>query len=114
MAETLFTKIADGSVPADFVYRDQEIVAFRDVNPQAPHHILIVPRRIIPAIQDLTEADGPLIGRMVLVARKIAADLGFAADGYRLVFNCGKNGGQEVPHIHLHLLGGRRMTWPPG
>jgi len=114
MPETLFTKIANGEIPAEILYSDDEIVAFKDINPQAPHHVLIIPRRPIPTIADLTEADSSLIGRLVLVANKIAKELNIAENGYRLVFNCGDDGGQEVYHIHLHLLGGRKMTWPPG
>jgi len=114
MAETLFTKIASGEIPADIVYSDDEIVAFKDINPQAPHHILIIPRRPIPTLLDLEPSDAELVGRMVLVANKLARDLDIDGNGYRLVFNCKENGGQEVYHIHLHLLGGRRMRWPPG
>lgn len=114
MSETLFTKIANGDIPADILYSDDDIVAFKDINPQAPHHVLIIPRRPIPTVADLTDADSNLIGRIVLVANKIAKNLKIDKDGYRLVFNCGVDGGQEVYHIHLHLLGGRKMTWPPG
>jgi len=111
---TLFEKIAAGEIPADIVYSDDEIVAFRDINPQAPQHVLIIPRQPIPTILDLELGDAELVGRMVLVANKIARDVGVDAKGYRLVFNCKEDGGQEVYHIHLHLLGGRKMSWPPG
>jgi histidine triad (HIT) family protein len=111
---TLFEKIAAGEIPADIVYSDDEIVAFRDINPQAPHHVLIIPRRPIPTVLDLEASDAELVGRMVLVAGQIARDVGVDAGGYRLVFNCKEDGGQEVYHIHLHLLGGRKMSWPPG
>lgn len=111
---TLFEKIAAGEIPADIVYSDEEIVAFLDINPKAPTHVLIIPRRPIPTILDLEAGDAELVGRMVLVANKIARDVGVDAKGYRLVFNCKEDGGQEVYHIHLHLLGGRKMGWPPG
>ena len=114
MSETLFTKIANGDIPADILYSDDEIVAFKDINPQAPHHVLIIPRSPIPTVADLTADDANLIGRIVLVANQIARELGIDKNGYRLVFNCGDDGGQDVYHIHLHLLGGRKMTWPPG
>lgn len=114
MAETLFTKIAEGKIPADIVYSDEEIVGFRDINPQAPQHILIIPRRPVPTILDLEQSDAGLVGRMILIANKIAREQGLDKDGFRLVFNCGDFGGQEVYHIHLHLIGGRQMTWPPG
>ncbi len=114
MPKTLFQKIADGEIPADIVYSDDEIVAFKDINPQSPHHVLIIPRKPIPTILDLEEEEAGLAGRMILTANKIARDLGIDEDGYRLVFNCKQRGGQEVYHIHLHLLGGRQMKWPPG
>ncbi len=114
MSETIFGRIASGEVPADIVFSDDELVAFRDLNPQAPHHILIIPRRRIETVLDLQDDDAALVGRMVIAAGKIARELGFAERGFRLVFNCGEDGGQEVYHLHLHLLGGRRMNWPPG
>lgn len=114
MTDTIFSRIASGEIPADIVYSDEEIVAFRDINPQAPHHVLIIPRKPIPTVLDLQPEDAAMVGRMVIVAGKIAGDLGLAERGYRLVFNCKEDGGQEVNHIHLHLLGGRRMNWPPG
>jgi len=114
MSDDIFLKIIDREIPADIVYEDDEIVAFRDVNPQAPVHILIVPKRRIATINDLDADDAGLVGKLVLTAKQIAADERLAEDGYRLVFNCNENGGQSVFHIHLHLLGGRRMKWPPG
>ncbi len=115
MAEdTIFGKILRGEIPCKPVYSDDEYFAFRDIKPQAPDHILIIPRKPIPKISDATAADRNLIGGLVLKATEIARMLGIADDGYRLVINCGKHGGQEVYHLHLHLLGGRQMTWPPG
>jgi histidine triad (HIT) family protein len=115
MAEgkTLFQKIADGEVPAEMVYDDDRCIAFRDINPQAPTHILIVPRKVIPSIDDLSEGDTDLVGHLFLVAKKLAATENLV-DGYRTVVNCGPAAGQSVDHIHLHLLGGRTLSWPPG
>jgi histidine triad (HIT) family protein len=96
------------------VYDDPEIVAFRDIDPKAPTHVLLIPRKHIDSIEDLEQADGDLLGRMILAARGVAHAEGIAATGYRLVLNTGANGGQSVFHVHLHLLGGRRLTWPPG
>ncbi len=110
---TLFQKIADGDVPADVIYEDDSCFAFRDINPQAPTHVLIVPRQPIPSLDELTGGDEELVGHLILVAGKLAADEGLD-DGYRTVFNCGPAAGQSVDHIHLHLLGGRTMDWPPG
>lgn len=114
MSETIFSKIIKREIPADIVYEDGEVLAFRDVNPQAPTHILIIPKKPIPTLNDLDTADAPLVGKMVLTAKKLAAENGFAEDGYRLVFNCNTRGGQTVYHLHLHLLGGRSFKWPPG
>ncbi|NEZ03882.1 histidine triad nucleotide-binding protein [Wenzhouxiangella sp. XN201] len=114
MSDDLFLKIIEREIPADIVFENDEMLAFRDINPQAPVHILIIPKRRIATLNDLEGDDTELIGRLVLTARKLAADEGLAEDGYRLVFNCNENGGQSVYHIHLHLLGGRRMDWPPG
>ena len=114
MAEkTLFQKIADGEIPSDMVYEDEQCIAFRDIQPQAPVHILIVPRKPIPSLDDLTDDDKELVGHLFLCAKKIAADEGLHR-GYRTVFNCGEEGQQTVPHLHLHLLGGRVLRWPPG
>ena len=114
MSEDLFEKIVAREIPADIVRENDELLAFRDVNPQAPVHILIIPKRKIRTLNDLEDDDAELVGRMVLAAKKIAADEGIAEDGYRLNFNCNEGGGQSVWHIHLHLLGGRKMSWPPG
>lgn len=112
--DCLFCKIVAGDIPADIVYQDDDLLAFRDVSPQAPTHILIIPKQHIETTNDLDETTAPLIGQMYLVAKQIAKDEGLADDGYRLVMNCNRNGGQSVYHIHLHLLGGRQLTWPPG
>ena len=112
--ETLFTKIIAGTIPADKVYEDNEFCAFRDINPAAPCHVLIVPKKVIPKISDAQEEDAPLLGRLLLAANKVAEQLGIAQDGYRYVINCGENAGQEVMHLHLHILGGRQLSWPPG
>ena len=114
MGSTIFSKIIEGEIPCDKVYEDDRVLAFRDIKPQAPVHILIIPKIEIPTIDDLEEKDQELVGYLVLTAKKIARDEGLAEDGYRLVFNCKGHGGQEVYHIHLHLLGGRQMAWPPG
>ena len=106
---TIFAKIISGEVPADIVYRDDLVTAFRDINPAAPTHILIVPNKVIPTVNDLTEADEQTAGRLLLAAAKIAAQEGIAESGYRLIINCNNDGGQEVYHLHLHLLGGRRL-----
>lgn len=114
MNETIFDKIIRKEIPASIVYEDNEILAFKDINPQAPIHILLIPKKQIPTINDVELDDANLIGKLVFRAKQIASELGVADDGYRLVFNCNKNGGQEVYHIHLHLLAGRSMQWPPG
>ncbi|MEO1750298.1 histidine triad nucleotide-binding protein [Thiofaba sp. EF100] len=114
MAETIFSKIIRKEIPAQIVYEDDEVLAFRDINPQAPVHILIIPKKPIATLNDLQPEDAPLIGKLYLVAKRLASEMGFAEDGYRTVFNCNRHGGQEVYHLHLHLLAGRQMTWPPG
>ena len=106
---TIFSKIINGEVPADVVYRDELVTCFRDINPVAPTHVLIIPNREIATVNDFEDADEHLIGHMVLVARRIAREEGVAESGYRLIFNCNRDGGQEVMHVHLHLMGGRRM-----
>jgi len=106
---TLFEKIIAGEIPGDFVYKDEQVVAFRDINPVAPTHILIVPRKPIPTVNDISDEDAPLIGHMFLVARDLAKKEGIAEGGYRTIFNCNSDGGQEVYHIHLHLVGGRKL-----
>lgn len=110
----LFCKIASGELPSNIVYQDDQLVAFRDIAPQAPCHILIIPKRHIATLNDLQADDAELLGNMVLRARAIAAEEGLAENGYRLAMNCNSDGGQTVFHIHLHLLGGRQMQWPPG
>jgi len=112
--DCLFCKIAKGEIPAKEVYQDDEIFAFEDINPQAPVHILIIPKQHIEKITDLEPEHAELIGKLSLVAKKIAQDKGIDKNGFRLVFNCEKDAGQVVFHIHMHLLGGRKFTWPPG
>jgi histidine triad (HIT) family protein len=111
---TLFEKIAHRQIPADILYEENDFLAFRDVNPQAPVHILIIPKRCIPRIADAGAADADLIGRMLIASRKIAQLAGVAESGYRLVINNGPDAGEAVPHLHIHLLGQRRFAWPPG
>ncbi len=106
---TIFAKIVSRELPATIVYQDELVTAFRDINPQAPQHILIVSNKIIPTVNDLEEEDERTAGRMLLVAKKLAADLGIAENGYRLIINCNAHGGQEVFHLHMHLLGGRPL-----
>ena len=107
--DTIFSKIVKGEIPSDFLYQDDLVTAFRDVNPQAPTHVLIVSNRVIPTVADVTPQDEQTLGRMFIAAAKIAEDEGVAADGYRLIVNCREHGGQEVFHLHMHLLGGRRL-----
>lgn len=114
MANSIFTKIIKREIPADIVFENEEIIAIKDINPQAPVHILIIPKKEIPTINDLTLDDLPLIGKLVDAARQIAKEKGIEQDGYRLVFNVNEGAGQTVFHIHLHLIGGRKMNWPPG
>jgi histidine triad (HIT) family protein len=110
MAErTLFTRIIDGEIPADFVHRDDEIVAIRDINPAAPTHVLVIPRRPIPSLAEMEEEDVELVGKLLLVVRQIAEEEGLE-DGYRVVINTGEEGGQTVPHLHVHLLGGKAFS----
>jgi histidine triad (HIT) family protein len=109
MSETIFSKIINRELPADIVYEDDEILAFRDINPQAPVHVLIVPKLEISTVNDIQADQAELIGRMVITAQKIAQDEGIAEDGYRLVINCNKHGCQVVFHIHLHLIGGQQL-----
>jgi len=111
--KTLFQKIMDREEPGDILYEDDRCVALRDINPQAPTHVLIVPRKPIPTLDALTEDDEALVGHLFLIAQRVAAEEGLA-DGYRTVFNNGPDARQTVDHIHLHLIGGREMSWPPG
>ena len=113
MTDNIFLKIIEKKIPANIVYEDDRCLAFRDIHPQAPVHVLIVPRQVIVTHADITEAEVDLLGHIHLVAAKLADQLGIA-DGYRLVINCKERAGQTVPHLHFHLLGGRAMTWPPG
>ncbi len=113
-ADCLFCKIVAGDVPSTRVHEDDLVIAFRDIAPRAPTHILVIPRTHIGSAADLTEADGPLLGRLFAVAAQIARDEGIADGGYRIVTNIGRWGGQTVDHLHLHLMGGRPFVWPPG
>ena len=112
--DCLFCKIINGDIPADIVYQDDDVVGFRDVNPQAPTHILFIPKKHISTVNDLETSDAELVGKLYLAAKKVANDEGFADEGYRLVMNCNAGAGQTVFHIHLHVLAGRGLTWPPG
>lgn len=113
MSDTIFGKIINREIPADIVYEDDLSLAFKDVNPQAPVHLLIIPKQAIAAINDIEQADRELVGHLFWVAAKLAKDMGFAEDGYRTVMNCGANAGQTVFHLHLHLLAGQPFGWPP-
>ena len=106
---TIFDKIVRGEMPAEIVYQDELVTAFRDINPQAPTHVLVVPNKVIPTANDLTAEDERAAGRMLLVAKKVAEQEGIAEDGYRLIINCNRHGGQEVYHLHLHVIGGRQL-----
>jgi len=114
MDNCLFCKIAEGQITSKIVYQDEDVVAFEDTNPQAPYHILLIPRRHIASMADLTEEDGTLLARLFMVAAKLAHKLGFDESGYRFVTNVGPDAGQSVFHLHFHLLGGRKFAWPPG
>lgn len=111
---TIFERIIAREIPADIVYEDDQCLAFRDISPQAPHHILIIPKRVIPRLGEASETDAPLLGHMLIVAGRIADAEGLKDSGFRLVVNHGRDGGETVPHLHMHLLGGRQLTWPPG
>ena len=111
---TIFNKIIKKEIPAKIVYEDDNILAFEDIAPQAPVHILIIPKKEIKTLNDITEEDANIIGQLTIVAKKIAKDKKIDQDGYRLIMNCNDYGGQTVYHIHLHLLGGRKLSWPPG
>ncbi len=113
-SDCLFCKIVAGEIPVEFVYESDTVVAFRDISPQAPTHVLVIPRKHIATINDITPEDEAVIGHMYTAAKEIAAAEGIAEDGYRAVMNCNEGAGQSVFHIHLHVLGGRPMTWPPG
>lgn len=113
MEDCIFCKLANGEIPTDMVYEDDRIACFRDADPQAPVHILMVPKRHIPSLDDLTEEDSDLLGYMMIKIKDIAAGEGLE-NGYRAVINCGEDGQQTVKHLHIHILGKRKMTWPPG
>lgn len=108
--DCIFCQIIEGKIPSETIYQDEETIAFRDINPQAPVHIVIIPRKHIPSLDQLKEADSALVGRMVAVANRLAKEEGVADRGYRVVINCGKEGGQLVPHLHMHLVGGRQLS----
>lgn len=110
----IFCEISAGRIPARIVYQSPDVTAFRDINPQAPTHVLVIPNRHLESIAELGKDDALLLARLFEVANDLARQEGIAEAGYRVVVNCGPDGGQTVPHLHLHLLGGRRMTWPPG
>ena len=110
---TIFTKIIDKEIPADILYEDDLCLAFRDINPRAPTHFLVIPKKEIVSLAELSDEDERIVGRCVMIASKVAAEQGLDG-GYRLVANTRDDGGQEVPHLHFHVLGGRKMTWPPG
>jgi len=114
MTDTIFGKIARGEIPADLVYEDEDLVAFRDISPQAPVHLLIIPRKTIPTLNDAGPEDAELIGKLFLAAARVARESGIAERGYRTVVNCNAAAGQTVFHLHLHVLGGRPLQWPPG
>lgn len=113
MSKTIFKRILDGEIPADVVYEDDQCLAFRDVAPQAPTHVLVIPKKEIASLPDLDDGDAALVGHIYLVIRNLARELGLDG-GYRVVVNCGRDGGQSVDHLHFHLLGGRSLKWPPG
>ncbi len=114
MADCIFCKMAQGEIKPDIIYEDEDVLAFRDMNPQAPTHFLVIPRQHIATTNDLEAGDAELVGKLYLAARQVAADEGVAERGYRMVMNCNPEAGQSVYHIHLHVLGGRPMNWPPG
>ena len=111
---TLFEKIVRREIPADIVWENDEVLAFRDVNPQAPVHVLIVPKRVVPRLAEATPADEALLGKLLLAARAVAEKLDLVKSGYRVVINSGPDAGESVPHLHLHVLGKRSLAWPPG
>ena len=112
--DCLFCKIINREIPADIVYEDDQVLAFNDIDPKAPTHMLVIPKKHIATLNDITEEDQALVGRLPLTASRLAKDLGFAEDGLRVVMNCNEDGGQTVYHIHMHVMGGRRFTWPAG
>ncbi len=113
MAETIFDKIISGDIPAEIIYEDEEVLAFNDINPQAPVHFLVIPKKPIATVNDIEPEDAHLVGKLYLAAAHIAKEQGFSEQGYRAVMNCNPDGGQTVYHIHLHVLAGKPMGWPP-
>tara|TARA_Y100000748_G_C15463880_1_gene476064 strand:+ start:707 stop:1051 length:345 start_codon:yes stop_codon:yes gene_type:complete len=114
MNKTIFQKIIDREIPSTILFEDDEIIAIKDINPVAPVHALIIPKKCIETLNDLNETDGNIVGKMVLVAKNLAKELKIDQSGYRTIFNCNDDGGQTVYHIHLHLIGARKLNWPPG
>lgn len=114
MQDCIFCKIAKHELPAKILYEDDQVIAFNDIHPAAPTHMLVIPKRHITTLNDLEEGDEALVGRLQVVAAKLAKEQGFAEAGYRVVMNCNEDGGQTVWHIHMHVLAGRSLTWPPG
>lgn len=114
MSETIFSKIIRKEIPANIVHEDEHCIAFHDVSPQAPTHVLVIPKKPIVNVEAIEEEDAAVIGHIWLTIQKVARELGIAESGYRVVVNCGKDGGQSVDHLHYHLLGGRPLSWPPG
>lgn len=114
MDDCIFCKIVQGGIPCNKIYEDGELLAFHDLNPQAPLHFLVIPKKHIPNVMEMERADVPLLGRLLHKAQELAAELGCAETGARFVINCKADGGQNVPHLHCHVLGGRALDWPPG
>lgn len=114
MSDCIFCKIAQGKIPARKVLEDDQCVAFHDLTPQAPVHVLVIPKQHLDGLKDAKDGDGPMLGHLLLAARNVAKELGLVEDGYRTVINTGAHGGQSVFHLHVHVLGGRAMAWPPG
>lgn len=114
MEDCIFCKIVKGEIPCEKVYEDDKVLSFKDINPGAPNHVLIIPKKHIGSLNEVTEEDSTLIAHIFLVAKEIVKKLGIDDTGYRIVSNCGEDGGQTVPHIHFHVLGGRSLQWPPG
>jgi len=114
LSDCIFCKIANKEIPAEIIYEDEDLLAFKDINPVAPAHILLIPKKHVSTLFDLTDENAEIIGRIVLLSKKLAIELGLEEKGFRLVSNCKENGGQTVYHIHFHLLGGKAFAWPPG
>lgn len=114
MENCIFCKIARGEIPCQKIYEDETVLVFKDINPEAPVHILLIPKKHINSINELQEEDTNIISHIFIIAKKVAGDMGIHESGYRIVTNCGNDGGQTVQHIHFHLLGGRSLSWPPG